>query len=236
MRSSSASDVVARSAPPAALPAQLDRLGRLYGSPESPAPRGALEWVLWENAAYLVPEEQRLACFRALRKRAGKDGAGILRARREELLELARQGGMHPEQRVEKWLEIATTLQEELGGDLEAVLGRPLAKARSALKKFPGIGEPGAEKILLFTGTRPLFALESNGLRVLVRLGYAREEKSYSSTYKALRTALAPLEKRGCEWLQRAHLLLQRHGQELCKRTAPRCDDCPLRADCPAAE
>jgi endonuclease III len=116
------------------------------------------------------------------------------------------------------------------------VLERPLAKARTALKKFPGIGEPGAEKILLFTGKHALFALESNGLRVLVRLGYAREEKNYSTTYRALRTALAPLESRGAAWLQRAHLLLQRHGQELCKRTAPRCDDCPLLAGCPSAE
>jgi endonuclease-3 len=221
---------------PTVLARQLDRLERLYGKPETPPPRGALEWVLWENAAYLVPEEKRAACFRALKKRAGAGGAGILRARREELLELAQGGGMLPEQRVEKWLAIATTVQEEFDGDLEAVLAKPRAKARTALKKFPGIGEPGAEKILLFTGTHALFALESNGLRVLVRLGYAREEKSYASTYRALRTALAPLEKRGCAWLQRAHRLLQRHGQELCKHAAPRCDDCPLREGCPSAE
>ena len=221
---------------PTALARQLERLEKLYGVQEQPPPRGALEWILWENAAYLVPEEKRAACFRALKKRAGGSGAGILRARREELLDLAREGGMLPEQRVEKWLEIATTVQKEFDGDLEQVLARPLAKARAALKKFPGIGEPGAEKILLFTGTHPLFALESNGLRVLVRLGYAREEKSYSSTYRALRTALAPLEKRGCAWLARAHQLLRRHGQELCKHTAPRCDDCPLREECPAAE
>jgi endonuclease-3 len=221
---------------PATLARQLDQLEALYGVQDPPPPRGALEWILWENAAYLVPEKQRLACFRALKKRAGKSGAGILRARREELLELACDGGMHPEQRVEKWLEIATKVQEEFDGDMEAVLARPLPKAHAALKKFPGIGEPGAEKILLFTGTHPLFALESNGLRVLVRLGYAREQKSYASTYRALRSALAPFEARGAAWLQRAHLLLQRHGQELCKRTAPRCDDCPLREACPSAE
>ena len=225
-----------RATPPEQLPKQLDALEKLYGSPQVPPPRGALEWILWENAAYLVPEEQRVACFQRLRKRAGKDGAGILRGRREELLELAQGGGMLPEQRVEKWLEIATTVQEEFGGDAEAVLALPLAKARAALKKFPGIGEPGAEKILLFTGTHPLFALESNGLRALVRLGYAREEKSYAATYRALRKALASLEKRGAAWLQRAHQLLLLHGRELCKRNAPRCDDCPLRESCPAAE
>jgi hypothetical protein len=33
---------------------------------------------------------------------------------------------------------------------------------------FPMIGEPGAEKILLFSGVLPVPALESNGVRVLV--------------------------------------------------------------------
>jgi len=219
-----------------ALPRQLDLLEALYGAPDIPPAKGALEWVLWENAAYLVPFEQRRACFRALKKLAGKHGAGLARARREELLELAGAGGMQPEGRVDKWLEIAALVHTDFDGDLERSLALPLAKARGALKKFPGIGEPGAEKILLFTGTHPLFALESNGLRALVRLGYAREEKAYSATYRALRAALAPLESRGCAWLQRAHLLLQRHGQELCKRTAPNCDDCPLSSECPAAE
>ena len=219
-----------------ALPRQLDLLEALYGAPDIPPAKGALEWVLWENAAYLVPFEQRRACFRALKKLAGKHGAGLARARREELLELAGAGGMQPEGRVDKWLEIAALVHTDFDGDLERALALPLAKARGALKKFPGIGEPGAEKILLFTGTHPLFALESNGLRALVRLGYAREEKAYSATYRALRAALAPLESRGCAWLQGAHLLLQRHGQELCKRTAPNCDDCPLSSECPAAE
>jgi hypothetical protein len=54
------------------------------------------------------------------------------------------------------------------------------SEARRALQKFPGIGAPGADKILLFTKTHALPALDSNGLRVLVRLGLAKEAKSYS--------------------------------------------------------
>jgi endonuclease-3 len=65
---------------------------------------------------------------------------------------------------------------------LKSVLKLPLPKAKKALQKFPGIGEPGAEKILLFTRTHPLMALESNGLRVLVRLGFGAEHKNYATT------------------------------------------------------
>ena len=33
-------------------------------------------------------------------------------------------------------------------------------------------GEPGAEKVLLFSGSAPVLALDSNALRVLLRLGF----------------------------------------------------------------
>jgi endonuclease III len=31
---------------------------------------------------------------------------------------------------------------------------------------------------------------------------------------------------------QRAYLLLKKHGQEICKRSAPKCEICPLTAQC----
>ena len=61
----------------------------------------------------------------------------------------------------------------------------PLARARRLLRRFPGIGEPGADKVLLFSRTQPVFALDSNGLRTLLRLGYGREVKSYPATYRS---------------------------------------------------
>ena len=221
---------------PGDLPRQVELLGKLYGPQAPPPARTALDWILWENAAYLVPHGQRLECFQALQRLAKRGASGLARARREDLLDIARRGGMQPEGRVQKWLEIARLVEDELGGELEHVLALPLPKARAVLKRFPGIGEPGAEKILLFTGTHPSLAPESNGLRVLVRLGHAREEKSYAATYRSQREALAPLAARGCAWLQRAHLLLQRHGQQTCKRTTPRCDECVLSAACPSAD
>jgi endonuclease-3 len=93
------------------------------------------------------------------------------------------------------------------------------------------VGEPGAEKILLFAGRQALLAPESNGLRVLVRLGLVREEKSYAKTYAASREAAKGL-KAEPRRMQEAHLLLQQHGQTLCKRNAPRCEACPPASGC----
>lgn len=220
---------------PVDLPALLDELEDYHGTPPRPLPKKALDWILWENAAYLVPDERRTEAYRALKKHTGLSAEGILDLAREELHELALLGGMLPERRVAKLISIAETLQDSFDGDLEAALKLPIAKARRALKAFPGIGAPGADKILLFTKTHPLAAFDSNGLRVLTRLGYAKEAKSYSSTYRDAIGAFAVHLERGCPWLIRAHELLRKHGQMLCKHKGPLCDECPLAEECPSA-
>ena len=123
----------------------------------------------------------------------------------------------------------------ELGGDLDSVVRLPLEQAKRALRRFPGIGEPGAERILLFSGRHALLAPDSNALRVLVRLGRARESPSYAKTYAAVREATAHELAGNVRLAQQAHLLLHHHGQTLCKRSAPRCSECPLAGDCPHA-
>lgn len=221
---------------PPSLDALLDRLEALHGRARRPLPKSALDWVLWENAGYLVPDEKRARAWRALKELAGPRAAGILSVPRDELRELAALGGMMPDGRVSKWIRIAETVRDAFDGDLESALKLPLPKARTALERFPGIGAPGADKILLFTKTHALPALESNGLRTLLRLGYAEEAKSYSTTYRRAIEALTPWAERGAPFLMRAFQLLRRHGQELCKDKRPRCEACSLAAECPSAE
>jgi endonuclease-3 len=112
------------------------------------------------------------------------------------------------------------------------VLALPPAEALRALKRFPMIGEPGAEKILLLTRTHPLLSLDSNGLRVLLRLGYGREGRSYAQSYRSVRAATAPEERADYDWLISLHGLLRMHGQRLCRRSAPLCSECPLLPCC----
>ena len=85
----------------------------------------------------------------------------------------------------------------------------------------------------MLTRSYPVLALESNGLRVLLRLGYAEEKKSYSASYRGVQEALAGQLPSGYDGLIVAHQLLRQHGQELCKRTRPLCEaGCPLTAEC----
>jgi len=220
---------------PAPLPKLLDRLERQYGHPPRPLPKRALDWILWENAGYLVSDERRREAYRALERATGLEAAGILALPRDGLREIAALGGMHSDRRVEKLVAIASTVEQEFDGDLESALALPIPKARRALKKFPGIGDPGADKILLFTKTHALPSVESNGLRVLLRLGLVAEAKSYSTTYRAARSVLEQHADRGAVWLIRAFELLRIHGRELCKNNGPLCDACPLADGCPSA-
>lgn len=218
-----------------ALPAKLDwildRLESLYGAPDAPAVTDPLEMILFENIAYLASDERRRGAWQEFVKRVGTAPSEILAAPASELKAIAKAGILAAD-RAEKVKEVAAIAQRDFGGDLAAHLNAHPDRARKALQKFPGIGEPGAEKILLFSRREKTLALESNGLRVLLRLGFGKEEKSYTASYRSAQNATRPQWRSTYPWLIRAHQLLRRHGQELCKRAHPRCDQCPVARRC----
>lgn len=205
-------------------------LARLYRPPKPLT--DPLQIIVWENIGYLIPDETRAELFAEFGKTVGFDAKAMASAQQSVLAQIATRGGLQPGQRVQRWREIARLILVEAGGDLKRTLkSLPLPKARALLKKFPAIGEPGADKVLLFSGVAAVPTLESNGLRTLVRLGFAREEKSYGATYKGAARALAegaPDRK----WLMTAYAALREHGKTLCKRSKPLCLACPLDKEC----
>jgi endonuclease III len=210
---------------------RIDALEKKYGRPAPPRTRDPFELVLWENVAYLVDDEKRARAFTQLKKTVGLRPGDVLAAPEDALLAVASHG-IQPELRVGTLRRCAEIAVEDFGSDVRAALALPPNDAMRKLRKFPSIGEPGAEKILLFTRTHPVFALESNGLRALLRLGYGKESKSYGTSYRSVRQAVSEEIVSDCDWLIRAHLLLKRHGQETCRRSAPACEICPIRDDC----
>jgi len=210
----------------------ISRLGPHYWKPQLPPANGPFELVLWENACYLLPDERRLEVFDALRAKVGLNPKAILAASDNVLLALAKRGGMRPETRVFRWRQIARLVLDQYEGDLDSILTKPYAEAQKALKQFPNIGDPGAEKILLLSGVSSGLPLESNGLRVLARLGWGRSQRSYGATYRSVQEALKPELPSNTEQLQEAHLLLRMHGKTICKDNAPLCHQCPVSADC----
>jgi endonuclease III len=189
------------------------------------------ELVVWENIAYLANDRRRASAFAELKARVGMEPEVILKADHRTLAEVAK-AGILADVSAEKLLTVAKIAYEDFNSDLRPVVRLPLPQAKKALRKLPRIGEPGAEKILLFSGSYPILALESNGLRALLRLGYGKEDRTYAASYRSVQAAVAGQLPGDCTALIHAHQLLRTHGQELCKSSKPRCNQCPLAQKC----
>ena len=218
-------------APHPDLRATIADLARLYPAPAILT--DPLQQVLWDNIGYLIDDDRRAALYEELRARVGLTPSEIERADFETLFDIARRGGMRPETRVQRWRDIAALVQTRAGGDLGRELANSTpAKARALLKAFPTIGDPGADRILLFAGLAARASLESNGVRALARLGFFTEQRDYAASYRAAIEVLASQGVADRDWLITAYQALRAHGQALCKRTAPLCLGCSLDDTC----
>jgi endonuclease-3 len=201
----------------------------------SPAavPTEPFQMIVWENIGYLIEDARRRELFDAFERAVGFEPATIAAADETVLLGLARRGGMRPNTRLERWRTIARITLEQCGGDLDGALrGLPLDKARRLLKTFPVIGDPGADKVLLFAGLAARPCLESNALRSLARLGFFEEQASYEASYRSALAVLVAAAAPERDWLIDAHIFLRELGKRLCRRGEPLCADCPLDAIC----
>lgn len=209
-------------------------LEKIYGKPPKPKLTDPFEIILWESCAYLVDDAKRAEVFDRLRKRVGLSPKAILEAPDSVLAEIVRDAGMRPADRAARLKECAA-IADQIGiARLRAAVKKDPAAARKMIKKFPGFADPGADRILLYNGSMVTLAPESNALRVLIRLGFAKVEKDYGRMYRNLAEAVAGDLPVNFRWLVAARELLRRHGQELCKRTHPRCEVCPLSSRCAA--
>lgn len=214
----------------------IERLKKHYGAPPIPPAQGPFELVLWENLVYLLPDERRLEVFQALREQIGLNAAALAAAPDPMLLPIAIRGGMRPAMRVFRWRQIAQITLNQFGGNLDSILQLPYEDAKRALKQFPNIADPAAERILLFCGMAAGLPIDSHGLRVLNRLGWGRVQKSQSATYRSVQEELRPEIPLHLDQVKEAHLLLRMHGRTLCKERMPLCPQCSVAGDCRHAQ
>jgi endonuclease III len=211
----------------------VSALQRRYGKAPRPISRDPFHLILWEQVAYLVPDEQRARAFMALKSQVGLDPKAIYDAPARTLESIARLGGsIAASDRAKRMADSAQRVLRDWNGDLRAVLRLPPPQARKALVKFAMIGEPGADKILAVTGAVRVLPLDSNALRVLARVGLVSEAKDYRTTYRGAQAVLEPMLPKDAAAIVAAGHLLRQHGQTLCRRSVPRCEQCPLRTRC----
>ena len=167
----------------------LDRLEKHYGKLKPVAPTDAYEMVIYANCGYPANDVTCTKGYEALKKKIGIEPDQLLAASDKQLTEILRLGGIVPEARAQRLKEIAARVKDKYSSDLTAAVKKPLPEARKILKQFPTIGEPGAEKILLFTRTAAVAAVPSNCVHVSLRLGIGTAYKTYSKDYKSAQEA-----------------------------------------------
>ena len=210
----------------------LNRLEEFYGPQEPTFPTDPYEFLVWWYCGYPASDAACSKGWANLTREIGIESEKLLRAKPATLSAALKAGGIVPELRAERLREVAMRVQDEFGGDLRAGLVGPIPQARKTLKGFPSIADAGADRILLFAGVSPIAAVPSNCVHVLDRILHAGETQNYAAAYRQAQRSLASALPEKFDARTRAYLLLKTHGQQICKRTKPKCDQCPVRRSC----
>jgi adenine-specific DNA glycosylase len=116
---------------------------------------------------------------------------------------------------------------EERDGELSLEHLRDLSteEAKQELTKYKGIGPKTASCVLMFNMKRADFPVDTHVHRVSTRLGFVRGT-TREQTYAFMNATMPDEIKRDM------HVLLIRHGKQICKARGPKCGECVLRDDC----
>jgi len=212
---------------------QLDALESFHGRQRPDWPVDPYAFLVWWHCGYPPSDEACNKGWAALTAEQDVAPAKLVKARAPTLARLLKAGGFVADLRAERIKSIAAEVIEKWGGDLSRALREtPIAAAMKALKKLPGIGEPGAERILLFGDIAPVPAVPSNATQVAVRMQRGASFDAYTKDYREGRRLIEAHVPATLAARQRSFLLLKIHGQTLCKRSKPQCDACPIASNC----
>lgn len=113
-------------------------------------------------------------------------------------------------------------------GGIDALLAGDAGAVRARLLALWGVGPETADAMTLYAARKPTFVVDAYAYRLFERLGRPPGRRDYD-TYRTYF-----LDRLGTDvWtLNQWHALIVRHGQQVCRRTAPQCEACILEARC----
>jgi endonuclease III related protein len=147
----------------------------------------------------------------------------------EELEELIRPAGYFrvKARRLRSLLEF---LVERYDGSLDVMFQTALPELRQELLGVHGVGPETADSILLYAGELPSFVVDAYSHRVFARHGWIDFGADYHQIQEYVQGEL-PLD---VPMYNEFHALLVRLGKDYCRKTNPKCAECPLRELLPA--
>jgi endonuclease-3 related protein len=121
-------------------------------------------------------------------------------------------------------------VRKEFGGSLARMFRTPAAQLREKLLEVHGIGPETADSILLYTGGHPVFVVDAYTHRILDRheIRGAAQSAAAKPDYEAARRMIESVLPRDARLYNEFHALIVNTGKNWCRKSAPRCSDCPL--------
>jgi endonuclease-3 related protein len=156
--------------------------------------------------------------------------SSVAAARTARLAALVRPSGYFRQKAV-KLKAFVRFLENEYGGSLKRMFNTPTGELRKKLLSVHGIGPETADSILLYAGNHPVFVVDAYTYRIFARHGLTGDKPNYEDV-RALFEAALPRDPR---LLNEFHALLVNTGKNWCRKTNPRCAECPLGSLLPAA-
>jgi endonuclease-3 related protein len=185
--------------------------------------------------------------------------------RLDRLARLIRSSGYF-RQKAKRLKIFVAFLDKHYGGSLDQLFTQPTDKLREELLSLNGIGPETADSILLYAGNHPAFVVDAYTRRILDRHGILPEKTEYeeirtffqhslalvvhdhehssaaaleagirgaahppSAMSKSTRTALVQV-------YNEMHGLIVGVGKNFCRKSRPKCDECPLRQFLPVVK
>jgi endonuclease III related protein len=141
----------------------------------------------------------------------------------EELEELIRPAGYY-RIKARRLRSLFEFLIERFDGSLEAMFRTPLPQLREELLAVHGIGPETADSILLYAGDLPVFVVDAYTHRIFARHGWIGFDVDYHTLQDYCQSSLPEDVKLYNEF----HALLVNVGKHYCRKTGPKCRECPL--------
>ena len=206
------------------LVAILRRLRAAYGDPPPPRRLAPLDELVLTVLSQNTNDTNRDRAYADLRGRF-PTWDEVADAPLPAIARAIRRGGLGPTKSV-RLREILRTLRErDIALDATAFARMRSARLWDLLVGLRGVGPKTAACVLLFSLGRPFFPVDTHVHRVARRLGLVRE--AAVTTQELMQASVRPAD------VYALHMLLIRHGREVCVARRPFCSRCPLSDICP---
>jgi len=127
-------------------------------------------------------------------------------------------------QKARKLKAFVEFLRHQYGGSLARMFRTPTAELREQLLSVQGIGRETADSILLYAGKQAVFVVDAYTHRILERHALVLGKPDYEIAREFFESRLP----RDAALYNEFHALIVNAGKNWCRKSAPRCEQCPL--------